>query len=127
MKGFLIRWLGFIAVTVMFFSCSETKSLQEGQYLYDGSVIKIRSHPKIKRKERKILESELDGLLRPRPNGSFLGIKFKLLLYNFAGTPSGKGLGYWIRERLGEPPVLASYSVLERSRAVRQNRLENKV
>ena len=52
----------------------------------------------------------MEALLRPKPNGSFLGIRVKLLLYNFAGKPTGKGLRYLIREKLGEPPVIASYS-----------------
>ncbi|MFI5192958.1 MAG: BamA/TamA family outer membrane protein [Chitinophagales bacterium] len=126
MKMALIRLLVFFTVEAMLFSCSETKSLQEGQYLYDGAKIIIKSDPKIKKRERKDLDEELEDLLRPKPNGSFLGIKFKLLLYNAAGTPKGKGIRYWIRERLGEPPVLASYSVLEKTRTVLQNRLENR-
>ncbi|MDP4212047.1 MAG: BamA/TamA family outer membrane protein [Bacteroidota bacterium] len=126
MKTDMIRWLVFLAVAVMIFSCSETKTLQEGQYLYDGAKIEIKSNPQIKKKENKELKKELNALLRPRPNGSFLGIRFKLLIYNAAGTGKGKGLGHWIREKLGEPPVLASYSVLEKSRAVLQNRLENR-
>lgn len=126
MKGSIIRWLCLIAVAGMLSSCSETKSLQEGQYLYDGAKIKIEANPRIKKKERNALKEELEDLVRPTPNGSFLGIRVKLLLYNFAGTPKGKGLRYWIRERLGEPPVLASYSVMEKSRAVLQNRLENR-
>ncbi len=43
-----------------------------------------------------------------------------------AGKPKGKGLRYLIREKLGEPPVLASYSAMEKNRAVLQNRLENR-
>ena len=126
MKGSLIRWLCFLAVTGMFYSCSETKSLQEGQYLYDGAKIRINAKPRIKKSERKELNAELEDLVRPKPNGSFLGIRVKLLLYNLAGAPNGKGFRYWIREHLGEPPVLASYSVMEKSRAVLQNRLENR-
>ena len=126
MKGSLIRWLCFLSVTGMFYSCSETRSLQEGQYLYDGAKIRIDAKPRIKKSERNALMEELEDLVRPKPNGSFLGIRVKLLLYNLAGAPNGKGLRYWIREHLGEPPVLASYSVMEKSRAVLQNRLENR-
>ena len=72
------------------------------------------------------MKTELETLLRPKPNGSFLGIKVKLLLYNLAGKPTGKGLRYFIREKLGEPPVIASYSAMEKNRAVLQNRLENR-
>src|SRR5450432_817400 len=126
MKRLIIRWICFIVLPVLFYSCSETKSLEEGQYLYDGAKIKIKAKPALSHSDTKSLKTELDGLLRPKPNGSFLGIKVKLLLYNFAGTPKGKGLRYIIRDKLGEPPVLASFSAMEKNRAVLQNRLENR-
>src|SRR5450631_1393490 len=126
MKGFIIKFLCFIWLPVLFYSCSETKSLEEGQYLYNGSKINIKAKPPLTHAQTKGLKPELESLLRPKPNGSFLGIKVKLLLYNFAGKPTGKGLRYLIREKLGEPPVLASYSAMEKNRAVLQNRLENR-
>jgi len=126
MKGSVIKFLCFFCLPVLFYSCSETKSLEEGQYLYDGAKIKINAKPPLTHKKEKELRNELETLLRPKPNGSFLGIKVKLLLYNFAGKPKGKGLRYLIREKLGEPPVLASYSAMEKNRAVLQNRLENR-
>jgi len=126
MKGLLIRMVYLLWLPVLLYSCSETKSLEEGQYLYSGAKINIKADPRLKRKKTKELKSELTTLLRPKPNGSFLGIKVKLLLYNFAGKPTGKGLRYFIREKLGEPPVLASYSAMEKNRAVLQNRLENR-
>src|SRR5450755_2039469 len=126
MNGVIIRISCFLWLPVLFYSCSETKSLEEGQYLYDGAKIKIHAAPTITRSKKRALKTELNGLLRPKPNGSFLGIKVKLLLYNLAGTPKGKGLRYIIRNSLGEPPVLASYSAMEKNRAVLQNRLENR-
>ena len=126
MKGSYIRLLCLIWLPVLFYSCSETKSLEEGQFLYTGAKIKIKADPALSRSKARALNTELAGLLRPKPNGSFLGIKFKLLLYNLAGTPKGKGLRYLIREKLGEPPVIASYSAMEKNRAVLQNRLENR-
>lgn len=126
MKGSIIRLMCFIWVPVLFYSCSETKSLQEGQYLYDGAKIKINAKPPLSGSKTRAMKSELNNLLRPKPNGSFLGVRFKLLLYNLAGTPKGKGLRYLIRNKLGEPPVLASYSAFEKNRAVLQNRLENR-
>ena len=83
---------GFLWLPVMFYSCSETKSLEEGQYLYNGAKINIKANPPISRRKTKELKTELNSLLRPKPNGSFLGIKVKLLLYNLAGKPTGKGL-----------------------------------
>jgi len=126
MKRLIIRWTCFIVLPVLFYSCSETKSLEEGQYLYDGAKIKIKAKPPLTRSKSKDLRPQLENLLRPKPNGSFLGIKVKLLLYNLAGTPKGKGLRYIIRNKLGEPPVLASFSAMEKNRALLQNRLENR-
>ena len=126
MKGMIIYILICMGLLVLFSSCSETSSLEEGQYLYDGAKIKIKASPPLSRSDAKSLKTELDGLIRPKPNGSFLGIKVKLLLYNLAGKPTGKGLRYLIRNKLGEPPVLASFSAMEKNRAVLQNRLENR-
>jgi outer membrane protein insertion porin family len=126
MSKIIFRVMFLVFLPVMFYSCSETSSLEEGQYLYDGAKIKIKADPRLTRKTTKSIKPELEALLRPKPNGSFLGIKVKLLLYNLAGKPTGKGLRYFIREKLGEPPVIASYSVMEKNRAVLQNRLENR-
>ena len=116
----------FTGVSILLASCSRTRSLEEGQYLYTGAKIKIKANPPISGKKERKLEEELETLLRPKPNGKFLGIPVKLLLYNSVDKPTGKGLRYFIREKLGEPPVLASYSAMEKNRAVLQNRLENR-
>jgi outer membrane protein assembly factor BamA len=126
MKNIIFRVVFLFVLPVFFYSCSETSSLEEGQYLYAGAKVKIKAIPPLSRSTAKTLKPELEGLLRPNPNGSFLGIKVKLLLYNMAGKPTGKGLRYFIREKLGEPPVIASYSIMEKNRAVLQNRLENR-
>ena len=112
----------FWGLSVLLYSCSETKMLEPGQYLYDGAKVNIKSDSGISRSKYNSLKHELHGLLRPKPNGSFLGIRFKLLLYNLAGK--GKGLRNLIR-KMGEPPVIASYTAFEKNRSVLQNRLEN--
>ncbi len=109
MNGSILRTICLACLPVLFYSCSETKSLEEGQYLYDGATIKIKSKPELSGKKTRELKNELNGLLRPKPNGSFLGIRVKLLLYNLPGEPKKKGLGHFIQDKLGEPPVLASY------------------
>ena len=126
MKRMVTRTFCYLCLPVLFYSCSETKSLEKGQYLYDGARVLIKSQPAIPGSQAKGLKKELEGLLRPVTNSSFLGIRFKLLMYNLAGTPKGKGLRYFIQNTLGEPPVLATYSAMEKNRTVLQNRLENR-
>lgn len=113
-------------MAVLLAACDNTKHLADGQNLYTGSKVNVKSDPKVGKKTRKALESEMQTLLRPAPNGKILGARVKLALYNSVDTPKGKGLRYLIKYKLGEPPVIASYSQLENNRVVIQNRLENR-
>jgi outer membrane protein assembly factor BamA len=119
------RGIYVCCVAVILVACSETKNLKEGQYLYKGPVIQINTPEKISRKKKAEIKTDLEGLLRPKPNGKFLGIPFKLLIYNMAGEPKRKGLSYWLKNKVGEPPVLGSMSAFEKNRLILQNRLEN--
>ncbi len=125
-KRYLAKRLYFIVAAAFFISCNEARYLEQGQYLYDGADVKINSLGKTSKSKRKALKSEMEGLLRPKPNGKILGVRFKLWVYNIAGTPKGKGLRYWLKNKVGEPPVLASMPAFEKNRAVLQNRLENR-
>jgi len=107
-------------------ACSTTKYVPEGDYLYLGANVKIEDKS-VKRQEAKALASELEGVLRPKPNSRFLGIPFKLRIYNSFGNPKKeKGLGNRIRKSLGEPPVLFSTVKVDYNRSLVQNRLENR-
>jgi outer membrane protein assembly factor BamA len=106
-------------------ACSQTKSLKEGQYLYKGPVININSPEKISGRKKSEIKTELEGLLRPTPNGKFLGIPVKLLIYNMAAEPKGKGLSYWLKNKVGEPPVLGSMIAFEKNRLILKNHMEN--
>ena len=118
-------WIYFICLALFLAGCSETKSLKEGQLLYKGPVIKIISPEKISGRKESSIKSQLDDLLRPKPNGKFLGIPFKLLIYNWAGEPKRKGLSYWLKNKVGEPPVIGSLGAFEKNRLILQNRMEN--
>lgn len=111
---------------VVFAACDNTKHLAPGQNLYIGSDVKVKANPAISKKRQKALESDMSSLIRPKPNSKILGIRLKLTLYNSVDTPKGKGLRYLIKNKLGEPPVIASYNTLEKDRTVMQNRLENR-
>lgn len=114
------------ATIVCLAACDNTKHLAPGQNLYVGSDVKVRSDTKISKQQKKALESDMSSLIRPKPNSKILGVRFKLTMYNLVDTPKGKGLRYFIKNKLGEPPVIASYSTLEKDRQVMENRLENR-
>lgn len=107
-------------------ACSNIKYLPKGEKLYIGGDVKIEGDS-IKKGEKKALRTELKGLLRPQPNTTFLGLRPKLFAYNIAGTPKKpKGLRNWLKNKVGEPPILASSVDLKRNQEILQNRLENK-
>ncbi|MCW3107156.1 MAG: surface antigen, partial [Segetibacter sp.] len=64
--------------------CNITKNVPAGDALYTGATIKL-TNSSAGTRQNKVLKSDLQGLLRPKPNSSILGIKFKLGLYNMAG------------------------------------------
>ncbi|MBS7252427.1 translocation and assembly module lipoprotein TamL [Flavobacterium branchiicola] len=106
--------------------CSNTKYLPEGDLLYTGGSVTVKDSI-LKKKERKALETELEGLLRPKPNKQFLGLRPKLWFYNIAGVPKKqKGFRYWLRTKVGEEPVLFSKVDLDYNASLLRNFTENK-
>lgn len=103
-------------------SCSNTKYLAPGQKLYTGGKVKIDSKD-IKKSDASALTSDLQSLLRPIPNGSILGLRVKLWVYN-----KTKARNNFIKRflfKFGEPPVLVSSVDLENNAKILQNRLQN--
>ncbi len=115
-----------ISLVFFLFSCSNTKYLPKGETLYIGSGIKYISNDSSAKSQKAVLKDELKAIVLPKPNSSILGLRIKLWFYNIAGKPTGKGLRYLIRNRLGEPPVYASAVNFEKNRDIMTNRLENR-
>ncbi|KQO33857.1 hypothetical protein ASF10_17555 [Flavobacterium sp. Leaf82] len=117
----------FIALSLFFvFGCSNTKYLAEGDLLYTGGSVTVKDSI-IKKKDRKALEKELEDLLRPKPNKQILGLRPKLWIYNLAGEPKKKkGIRYWLRNKVGEQPVLFSKVDLDYNASVLRSFTENR-
>jgi outer membrane protein assembly factor BamA len=118
--------LAFCMAMVLLSSCNNTKYLPKGETLYNGSKIKYVPFDSSSKSQKPVLKEELEAIILPKPNSSILGMKVKLWFYNIAGTPKGKGLRYFLRNKLGEPPVYASAVNFEKNRAIMTNRLENR-
>ncbi|WP_051359783.1 BamA/TamA family outer membrane protein [Adhaeribacter aquaticus] len=84
--------------------CSGLSKLPPGKRLYTGATVKLESQEPIKNEAA--LSTELASVITPKPNTSFFGMRPKLAIYNFVGTPKKeKGLRSFIRRTFGEPPV----------------------
>ena len=120
-KRFILHIIMLIVFTGS--ACNITKRVPKGDMLYIGGKVQIEDK-KIKKKEKKSLEGDLTGFLRPKPNSSILGLRPKLWLYNIAGN-SKKWPGRWLK-KYGEPPVLFSSVKVDYNRDLVANRLENR-
>ena len=67
---------------VLLNSCNATKYVPEGDLLYTGATVKVKDSL-VSKKDRKALRNEMEELLRPKPNRTFLGLRPKLFFYNF--------------------------------------------
>ena len=103
--------------------CTGLRNLGEGEKLYTGGNIHIEESIIIE--DDRNVEGELQGVLRPIPNSSFLIFRPRLWMYQVSGEPTGRGLRYWMRERLGEAPVLFRDVSVERNMRLIDNRLYN--
>jgi outer membrane protein insertion porin family len=116
----IISITGYLFIT----GCSNTRHLPEGDKLYTGARVSVSgtSTPR----ERKVLQEDLKGLTRPRPNTKFLGMRIKLAIYNLFRKKKENSFFGKIRDKNGQPPVLLSQLDLEKNKTLLQNHLENK-
>jgi outer membrane protein assembly factor BamA len=98
--------------------------LPENDKLYTGASVTVNG-PSLTTKQKKVLKESLEDLTRPKPNSKFLGLRPKLLLHGMFRNAK-KGMFKNIRDKYGEPPVLASQLNLSSNIKTLENYLLNK-
>ncbi len=99
----------FLIFCLLATGCSNTRYLSAGQALYTGAEVRINPDSTVRIDNQRNVKKELESKTRPTPNKSFLGLRFKLFVYNLAGEPKKpKGIRHWLRNKVGEAPVLMS-------------------
>ena len=116
--------LFIIIIILSVVSCNTTKLVPKGDALYTGATIKIKDST-LSRKEKKSVIAQTKDLPRPLPNSKFLGIPFKLFLYNLAGDTSKHNFIRNFLRKTGQPPVLLSTVNLDYNVKVLQSYLGN--
>ncbi|CAN5277517.1 BamA/TamA family outer membrane protein [soil metagenome] len=120
------KYFLYCFLIILLYGCGNVKYLNEGELLYIGGEVDVEGED-ISRGERKTMEGNMEGQLRPRPNTSFLGLRPQLWFYNIAGgEDASSGIGRWIRDNLGQPPVLFSQVDLEYNAELIQGYAENR-
>ncbi|MET4105829.1 BamA/TamA family outer membrane protein [Hymenobacter sp. UYP22] len=126
-QGAAPRWSGYRAAGLsvglaLLAACSGTKFIPEGSKLYTGSTVKVKSESPIPKEAE--LTTELTGVITPKPNASFLGMRPKLYFWHI-GEGKTKGLGHWLANKYGEKPVLLSQVDTQKVKGLMINRLYN--
>ena len=94
-----------LILTCLFLAaCSGTRHLAPGEKLYVGADIKLESSEKIKKSN---IKNAAEGVIRPQPNKTYLGMRPKLWLHQMAGENPDSKLKKWLKNK-GEAPVLMS-------------------
>ena len=104
--------------------CSLSKSLPENEYLYTGSKVVMEKKEKGINTKKLGLESE-ELIKKPLPNKRFLKVRWGLRLYNLFYTEKKKGLWFWLREKLGKPPVVFDEKIVGQTEQLLENRAVN--
>lgn len=114
--------LSLLLFTVLFSACSGLRYIPEGQKLYTGSKVILKSPEKIPNKSA--LQTELESVIQPKPNTSILGLRPKLYFWGL-GQKKNKGIGKFLADKFGEPPVLLKDVKFSTTSGLITNRLYN--
>ena len=99
-------------------ACAPTRRLAPGQQLFEEATIQFTKPTAPANK--KVLKEELLSLVRPPANNPI-----RLWVYNLFGEPKKrKGFKYWLKYKVGEPPVLFNFDSADRNRLVLEKYLK---
>ena len=88
--------------------CNVGKYLPVGEKLYRGAIVKVERDKNVKTSAKSLRKSLLLSS-RPKPNKFILGRPYKVWWWYVIGVPKKpKNFKSFLRDKLGEPPVLSS-------------------
>ncbi|MFD2518629.1 translocation and assembly module lipoprotein TamL [Salinimicrobium flavum] len=111
-------------ILVLLQSCSVKKFIPEDEFLYTGAELELTSQDEIENK--KSLQSQLEGLIRPEPNSKFLGSHFGLYFHYKAQKENPGFINKFFNKKFGEEPVYLSDTDPGLTKDILNNRLENR-
>ncbi|NNC95249.1 MAG: BamA/TamA family outer membrane protein [Chitinophagales bacterium] len=113
----------FLIFTVS--SCSNTKQLAEDQALLVSNKVNVESKEKIVKKRE--IKDNLNNLPIQEPNKKLLSLfRLKLWFFTVANRKNENKFRYWMKNKVGEPPVIYDPDLRTRSESLMKNYLSNK-
>lgn len=113
-----------LSVFFILAGCQVKKFIPEGEHLYKGATLEIDKLAEVE--DFKLVEEELNELLRPEPNSKFLGVYFGLWAHYKAEKEKPGFLNRFFNKKFGEEPVYLSAVNPDRTEELILNRLENR-
>ncbi|WP_109673436.1 translocation and assembly module lipoprotein TamL [Dyadobacter jejuensis] len=105
--------------------CSIKKYVPQGQSLYVGNTVKVEADS-LSKPNVSGLATSLEEITKPTPNKTIFGFPWKVWWFYFIGEPKDEGgLRSWFRDKLGEPPVIASQRIADINASNMEAYLEN--
>lgn len=116
----------FILLIILAFleSCSVKKFIPDNKLLYNGADIEIKSDTTIHDKDE--LKTELQNVLRPKPNSKVLGMRMGLYFYYKAQKKHPGFINKFLNKKFGQAPVYLSDVDIQNTEDLLLNRLENR-
>lgn len=119
----------FVLAIGFFSACNPARKLSEGQHLYTSAKV-VKSAPDSLKLSAE-LEEQVEGAMKPTPNASLLGWYYRLGFHNLARKEKEgerdkeQGFRYWLKYKLGEPPVLLETVNPNRTSRLIENKFYN--
>jgi outer membrane protein insertion porin family len=96
-------------IALLMSGCSISKFMPSDDLLYRGSEVYFENPAVVS--NHKLLANETEAKLHPVPNKKFLGLSYTRIWFYYKVNPNPereKGLRHWLKNKIGEKPVLIS-------------------
>lgn len=114
----LYKYLLFVALGFLI-ACNPARRLGEGEYLLNKNKLLIDS--------KDITTDNLEGLIKQLPNKKIIRLfRFNLRVYNFANRGKERKYKKWLKNTIGEPPVIIDTNLTNASVANMKSEMFNK-
>jgi len=115
----------YFLLALLISSCTGLGKLPKGQKIVTKNTLSISDKNKLDNPRK--IEDDLKNELRPKPNGKFLWMRPGLSIYHSIKEPEKeKGVKYWMKYKLGQPPVLFDEEICSKLNLTFENHLYHK-
>ncbi len=106
-------------------SCTGVRHLEDDEKLYTSGKVSISDAENVE--NRRNLQTELEGVMRPEPNRTFFWVfRPRISFYNLFGETEEETFRWRTQRRFGEPAVVYDPEQTERNLQLLNNRMFNK-